>query len=173
MSFRASKVSGIGCRSSTGTPFTVAQSRRGETVNEELKRFDVTLTRDGTTERKTSFTWGRDYDHAYARMAEEFERNSLWQGWSFKVASQPTNDEGPDLPEEPEALWKLLADVLTALYQKGECPQLEEGGDWRVKAAEYNPGIRRTAGDGEWSRMVEWTNASGKWRWDVTGNTTR
>lgn len=66
-----------------------------------------------------------------------------------------------ELPEEPGALWALLADVLTALEEQGEEPKLEGHDNGPV----YAPGIRRTANDGRWHRMVEWTNASGQWRW--------
>lgn len=75
----------------------------------------------------------------------------------------------PNLPQESEALYRLLADVLTALHQQGEAPKLEEAKDWRVQYADHTPGIRRTAENGRWRRMVEWTNASGEWRWTYVG----
>ena len=48
-----------------------------------------------------TFTWGSSYDAAYARIAEQFDRDNLWEGWSFAIVPEdPTpfecgNDGGP------------------------------------------------------------------------------
>ncbi|MFG3718229.1 hypothetical protein ACGF8D_10570 [Streptomyces massasporeus] len=76
----------------------------------------------------------------------------------------------PNLPKNPEALWALLADVLQGLEEAAEDPKLEGGHDWREHGAkDRTPGIRRTCIGRPWRRMVEWTNASGSWRWTYTG----
>lgn len=69
------------------------------------------------------------------------------------------------LPDEPEALWALLADVLQALEDAGEDPRLE-GFSGTDRA--FLPGIRRTPESGKWYQQVTW-NADGDCRWTYTG----
>jgi hypothetical protein len=59
-------------------------------MTEAKLRFEVTLTRDGSTETINTFTWGATRQEAYARVAEQFERDGAWGGWSFTVAQEPT-----------------------------------------------------------------------------------
>ena len=59
-------------------------------MTEELKRFEVTLTKTGERTQHT-FTWGKTRDQAYARIAEMLVQSpDLWAGWSFTVANEPT-----------------------------------------------------------------------------------
>lgn len=53
------------------------------------RRWDVTLTRDGSSETVHTFTWGVRYSSAYARVVEIIERPE-WDGWSFKINNTPT-----------------------------------------------------------------------------------
>lgn len=64
-------------------------------MSEELKRFEVTLTRNGSAERMDTFTWGVTRDDAYNRVAQTLDHDSVlpepaWVGWSFAVADEPT-----------------------------------------------------------------------------------
>lgn len=61
-----------------------------------LKRFEVTLTRDGSTERQDTFTWATTRNKAVIRVAQTFERDAnsdspVYDGWSFEVAQEPTH----------------------------------------------------------------------------------
>lgn len=53
------------------------------------RRFDVTLTLDGSTETVHTFTWGVDYQAAYNRIAQGLE-DSFWDGWSFEISKTPS-----------------------------------------------------------------------------------
>lgn len=55
-----------------------------------LLRWDVTLTEDNGPGRVDTFTWGGSRRHALARVAEQFDRDDVWAGWSFEVAQRPT-----------------------------------------------------------------------------------
>jgi hypothetical protein len=96
-----------------------------------------------------------------AVLAEAEEQYAAEQG----DAGQAPAPRDSDLPQEPDRLWELLADVLQALQEAGEGPKLEEYKDWRINPKDYEPGVRRTADDGRWDRKVAWTNVSGTWRW--------
>lgn len=58
-----------------------------------LLRWGVVITRDGTDgrgrNRVDTFTWGGSRRHAVARVAEQFDRDDLWAGWSFAVSQRP------------------------------------------------------------------------------------
>lgn len=56
-----------------------------------LKRYDLTLTRDGSTERIDTFVWGETRNEAYARVTDLMDE---WDGWSFQLATQHTLIEG-------------------------------------------------------------------------------
>lgn len=64
-------------------------------MSDELKRFEVTLTRNGSTEHVDTFTWGETRSDAYNRVAAMLDHDSVlespvWDGWSFVVANEPT-----------------------------------------------------------------------------------
>lgn len=54
-----------------------------------LQRFELTLTRDGSSERIDTFTWGETRKAAYIRTVDTME-DSTWDGWSFELAQKPT-----------------------------------------------------------------------------------
>lgn len=66
----------------------------------ELKRFEVTLTRDGSTDTVHTFTWGVTRQQAYNRAVILVE-DPFWEGWSFAVANEPTAVRN-DLPTHIE-----------------------------------------------------------------------
>lgn len=58
-----------------------------------IKRWDLTLTRDGSSERVDSFVWGTTREQAYVRATAVLDnRPDLWEGWSFELAQ---TDSGP------------------------------------------------------------------------------
>ena len=59
---------------------------------DKIHRFEVTLTRDGTSERVDTFTWGFTRNQACIRVTQMLDQNpEHWEGWSFAVAQEPTN----------------------------------------------------------------------------------
>ena len=58
-----------------------------------LLRWGLVITRDGTSgtgrNRVDTFTWGGTRRHAVARVAEQFDRDDLWAGWSFEITQRP------------------------------------------------------------------------------------
>jgi hypothetical protein len=86
----------VSCYTGTGEdgrPEDVHERRRSDGTcrcgYHALNKYAVTLTRDGSTERVDSFTWGGSRSHAVARVAEQFDRDDMWKGWSFEVSQRP------------------------------------------------------------------------------------
>jgi hypothetical protein len=53
------------------------------------RKFSIVLTKDGRTDEAVhSFTWGRTYAAAYARIATALE-DPFWTGWSFEIDKTP------------------------------------------------------------------------------------
>lgn len=53
-----------------------------------LRKYAVTLTRDGTDERFATFTWGASYSYAYSRTVQTME-DPIFEGWSFEINRKP------------------------------------------------------------------------------------
>lgn len=55
----------------------------------ELKKFNVTLTRNGGGRTVHTFTWGHTRQEAYNRVVDQVD-DPFWEGWSFEVSKNPT-----------------------------------------------------------------------------------
>lgn len=56
-----------------------------------VKRWELTLTRDGSSERVDTFVWGTTRAQAYVRATAVLDADPrLWAGWSFELAQTPT-----------------------------------------------------------------------------------
>ncbi|MFJ7105666.1 hypothetical protein [Streptomyces albogriseolus] len=70
-----------------------------------------------------------------------------------------------NLPQDPDQLWSLLADVLQALDQLGQAPQLDGSNLRRAHLLGRPVAIRRTDPAGGWGPVrVQW-NPDGACRW--------
>lgn len=58
---------------------------------EELTRYEVRMyAPQGSKEQDIeTFTWALSYRQAQARVAEQFDRGEVWNGWSFAVVPKP------------------------------------------------------------------------------------
>ncbi|GGY05196.1 hypothetical protein GCM10010358_68240 [Streptomyces minutiscleroticus] len=75
------------------------------------------------------------------------------------------------LPQDPDQLWALLADVLQALEILGQAPQLDGSNQRRSNLPGRPPAIRSTPATGNWEKRVEW-NPDGACRWSATRSVT-
>lgn len=55
---------------------------------DDLLRFDLILSEDADPKnRVVTFTWGRTYSEAYARVVDTMDsEDGLWDGWSFQLS---------------------------------------------------------------------------------------
>lgn len=76
-----------------------------------------------------------------------------------------SNQRIRNLPQDPDQLWALLADVLQALDQLGQAPQLDGSNLRRTHLLGSPAAIRRTDPVGGWGPVrVQW-NPDGACRW--------
>jgi hypothetical protein len=70
-----------------------------------------------------------------------------------------------NLPQDPDQLWALLADVLQALDQHGQAPQLDGSNLRRAHLPGRPAAIRRTDPAGGWGPVRVMWNPDGACRW--------
>lgn len=68
----------------------LVDSDTAEPATETKLRFEVKLTRNGSSERVNTFTWGATRSEAYVRVTDMLDRDETWEGWSFELAQEPT-----------------------------------------------------------------------------------
>ncbi|MFJ3445954.1 hypothetical protein ACIPM2_32825 [Streptomyces sp. NPDC086081] len=76
-----------------------------------------------------------------------------------------SNDRIRQLPQDPDQLWALLADVLQALDQLGQAPQLDGSNLRRDHLPGHHAAIRRTCPIGGWGPVRVTWNPDGARRW--------